>query len=310
MADVVWGRNEPIPAALFEEALAETEVIITGDWRRYPAGFLDRAPKLKAILSISGGFSPGLDYGRCFERSIRVLSASAAFGRSVAEMALGLAIAAGREIVFRDRDMRQGTEVWGRESDLDRAFSLFGKTVGLIGFGGIARSLKELLAPFGCRILVHDPWLPDAVIERAGCRPTTLVELMQASKVVFVLAAPTTENRAMLNREKLRLMQRNSVLILISRAHVVDFEALTELVEEGVIKAGIDVYPQEPLPKDHPIRKAGNAILTPHRAGTVRECYWRIGKDAVDDLELILRGLPPSVMVPAVPELIEKYLVQ
>ena len=80
-----------------------------------------------------------------------------------------------------------------------------------------------------------------------------------------------------------------------SRAHVADFDALTELVTAGRFKAAIDVYPVEPCPKDHPIRQAGdNVVLQAHRAGSVRESLWEIGSMVVDDLEAILRGHPAA----------------
>jgi phosphoglycerate dehydrogenase-like enzyme len=125
--------------------------------------------------------------------------------------------------------------------------------------------------------------------------------------VIFALAVPSTENQALLTRELLELIQPGAVLVLISRAHVVDFDALTELVLAGRFKAAIDVFPTEPLPLDHPIRQAPGAVLSAHRAGSVPEGLWEIGQMVVDDLEAIVRGLPPQRLQPAHPELIGRY---
>jgi phosphoglycerate dehydrogenase-like enzyme len=131
--------------------------------------------------------------------------------------------------------------------------------------------------------------------------------LLETSKVIFVLATPSTENRALLSRERLERIQPGGVLVLVSRAHVVDFDALTELVVAGRFKAAIDVFPVEPLEADHPIRRAEGAVLSAHRAGpTVEGCH-EIGEMVVDDLEAIVRGLPPQRMQIAQPELITRY---
>ena len=125
--------------------------------------------------------------------------------------------------------------------------------------------------------------------------------------MIFVLAVPSVENRALLSRERLERIQPGAVLVLISRAHVVDFAALTELVLAGRFKAAIDVFPAEPLPLDHPIRKAPGAVLSAHRAGSVTEGLWEIGRMVVDDLEAIARGLPPQRLQVVQPELASRY---
>ncbi len=123
-----------------------------------------------------------------------------------------------------------------------------------------------------------------------------------------MLATPTSENRALLSRDLLELVRPDAVLVLVSRAHVVDFEALTEFVLEGRFRVAIDVYPTEPLGPEHPIRTASGAILSPHRAGLVREALWEIGSRVVDDLEAIVKGLPPRRMQVADPELATRYV--
>lgn len=304
MAEVVWGRDEPMPAEEVAAALPEAVALVTGGWR-YGADALERAPKLRAILDVGGGFPGGIDYEACFARGIRVLSSAWAFGPQVAEMALGMAICAAREIVQGDRAMREGTERWLHEGNAT-TFLLYGQPVGFVGFGGLARALRPLLAPFGCPISVYDPWVTPSAIGRQGCTPAGLEEVLRASRIVFVLATPTSGNRALLSRERLELLRSDAVLVLISRAHLVDFDALTGLVLAGRFKAAIDVFPTEPLPLDHPIRTAPGAILSAHRAGSVSEGLHEIGRALVDDLEAILAGLPPSVMQQAQPELIRR----
>jgi phosphoglycerate dehydrogenase-like enzyme len=304
VAQVVWGRDEPMPPEELLAALPQAVAIVTAGWRY--GDILDRAPNLRAIIDVGGAFVPSLDYEECYRRHIRVLTAAPAFARGVAEMALGMALAAAREIVAGDRAMREGVEQWQHAGNAS-TFSLYGKPAGFIGYGSIAQALRALLTPFECPIAVYDPWVSPGYLRSQGVGAVGLEDLLAGSQVVFVLASPTADNRAMLNRPLLEGIRPGAVLVLISRAHVVDFDALTELVLAGRFKAAMDVFPEEPLAAGHPIRKAPNAILSAHRAGSVREVMWALGEMVVDDLEAIVHGLPPRRLQAAQPELIARY---
>ena len=281
LADVIWGRDERMPREDFMRALPEAEALICAGW--HYGDVLDRARKLRAIMDVSGAFPQGLDYEACYRRRIRVLSAAPGFARQVAEFSLGLAIASCREIAYGDRRMRAGAEryLWDGNAG---TYLLYDQPVGIIGYGSIARALHPLLTPFGVTISAYDPWLGDGYLRRQGVTPATLEQLLAASRFIFVLAVPSSENRAMLTRDLLELIPRNAVLVLASRAHVVDFDALTELVLAGRFKLATDVFPVEPLPADHPIRRAEGALLSAHRAGSVAQGMVDLGEMVVDDL--------------------------
>lgn len=288
-ADVLWGRDEPMPIEQATAALERATAVVCSGWRYGP---LPDSDTLRAIIDVSGALPRDLDYGTCFDRGIRVLTAAPAFGPQVAEMALGLALSAAREIGVGDRAMRAGTERWlhaGNES----TFQLYDQPVGFIGFGSLARNLQDLLRPFRADIAVSDPWLTAGYLRSQGVRPTELPELLRTSRVIFVLAVPSAENDGLLSRDLLELIAPGSVFVLISRAHLVDFDALTELVIAGKFKAAIDVFPAEPLALDHPIRTAESVVLSAHRAGSVPAGLRLIGQLVVDDLEAIVKQLPP-----------------
>ena len=306
LVEVVWGRDDPMPLDDFVAALPEAFAVVTAGWRY--GDVLDRALGLEAILTVSGGWPPEIDYARCFERGIHVLSAAPAFAGAVAEMALLLSLAASRDLVAEDRRVRAGQERWLSSADRLDTFLLSGKRIGFVGFGNIGRRLRALLEPFGCELCAYDPWLTDAYLRDERVEPSSLEQLLETSRVIFVLATPTSENRALLSRELLQLVQADAVVVLVSRAHVVDFDALTDLVLEGRFRAAIDVFPEEPLDPEHPIRTAPGVVLSPHRAGLVQEALWEIGCRVVDDLEALVNGLPPRRLQLADPELATKYV--
>lgn len=301
-ADVLWARDEPMPPEELAKVKAELFAIVTPGWRH---GSVDELPRLRAILDVGGGLpSPNvLDYRACFARSIRVLTCAPAFGPMVAEMALGMVLAATREIVDGHNAFVAGKEQYLHAGNIG-TYTLFGQTMGIIGYGGLARALRPLIDPFRPTLLAYDPWLPDHYLRRQGVTPVTLDELLERSRVIFVLAIPTRENQALLDRTRLSRIQPGAVLALMSRAYVVDFDALTEMVHARRFKAVIDVFPQEPLPLDHPIRTAPGVVLSAHRAGSVPRDLREIGRMVVDDLLTMLAGLPPTEMQCAQPELV------
>lgn len=305
--EVLWGKDEEMPQETWGEMKKDASILI--GIPRYGVGDVDEnaAPHLKAIMEV-GGAHPRrefVDYETCFRRSIRVLSCAPAFAKMVAEMALGHALAALRNIVDADRGIRRGEEKWGWRGQSDIC-TLYNATVGIIGYGNLARELRLLLAPFNCKLCAYDPWLPDTHLEQQGIKPMELEALMQTCDVSFVLAIPTRENRALLTREKLEQIKPGAVLVLASRSHLVDFDALIDLVNAGKFRATIDVYPEEPTPLDHPVRKTENTVLTCHMAGAIDHALYKIGNMVTNDVEAIAAGLPPINMQVAQPELVAR----
>jgi phosphoglycerate dehydrogenase-like enzyme len=271
-----------------------------------PAERLKRARNLKAILNVEGNFLPNVDYDICFRRGIHVLAAAPAFAPAVAESALAFALDLARGITAADRDFRAGNEKYGLAGNRD-TFSLRQADVGFIGFGNLARALLPLLAPFHCRIRVSDPWLPDSYVRDHRCEPSSLEDVLSKSRVIFILATVTTENEGFIDDTQLALIQPGAAVILVSRAAVVDFEAFVRRVEAGHFRAATDVFPLEPVPSDHPVRRVDSLLLSAHRTGGLRDSFFRIGDMAIDDLALILAGLPPVRMQAARRETVARF---
>ncbi len=279
-----------MPAARLEALLPEAELLIGQS--DMPKARLDRAKKLRAIVNVETNFLQNVDYETCFERGIHVITPSSAFARPVAEMALGMAIDLCRGISAADRAMRAGNEKWLLDGAAG-CFSLYGQPVGLIGFGDLARAFAPLLAPFGCPIKAYDPWVSDHFMAGFGVAAASLDEVLSTCRVIVVFAAVTSENQGFLGEHEFERVQPGSIMLLMSRAGVVDFPAFLRAVETGRVRAAADVFPIEPAPASDPARRVEGMLLSPHRAGALPDSLLEIGRQTVADAELILRGLPP-----------------
>jgi phosphoglycerate dehydrogenase-like enzyme len=304
MADIVWGRDEPMPRDAFADALSRASAIAVGEWVYGRDALLGAGTSLRAVFEMLGTHNhPDLDYETCFERGIPIGSIAPVFGDVVAEMCLALALAAARGVGKSDRGFRSGDEQYLHSGNAG-SMSVIGKTVGLVGCGSISRSLERLLAPFDVELLGYDPWLAVERLERRGITPVGLSEMFERSQIVFVLAVPTPGNAAMISDELMSLLSPSDVLVVGSRAHVVDFDALTAHLLAGRFRAGIDVYPTEPLDRNHPIRSADGAVLTAHLAGALPEALLEIGRMIADDFDSIMSNRPPTRMQYATADLL------
>lgn len=259
-----------------------------------PTAVLQKARKLKAIFNVESNFLDNMDYDYCFTHGIHVVAPGKVFAVPVAEIGLGLALALERNICGADRDFRNGAELWGGDGN-SASRLMSGGSIGLIGFGDLGKALNRLLQGFRARIRVFDPWLPDSLIREHGAEPAPLDEVLSESQVVFVVASVTSENGGFLGAAEFARMRPGTSFILLSRAGVVDFDALMAAVRAGHIRAASDVYPDEPPALDHPVRKLDGFILSAHRAGALDVAFKQMGDMVLEDMALVERGLPPAV---------------
>lgn len=249
-------------------------------------------PALRAVLNVEGNLYDNMPYPRLFERGIHVVTTASVFALPVAEIALGMALDLLRGITEADAAFTTSTEIWGLDSNR-QARLLSGANVGLIGYGELGRALHRLLVPFQTRLRVYDPWLPDTLITEAGAIPATLEEVLTDSTVIFTVAGVTSENRGFLNAEAFARMRPGTAFLLLSRADVVDFPAMLKAVADRHIIAATDVWPEEPMPDDHPSRHMHGLLKSAHRAGALTEAFLRMGDLVLDDMALMDKGLPP-----------------
>lgn len=284
--------NPDNATAVYSEVLPQCRYVIgQPDFDR---ARVERAAELRALFNVEGNFQANVDYDACFARGIHVLITSAVFAEPVAEIGLGLALGLLRDIPAADRALREGREVYGLESNRDCRL-LSECDVGFIGFGDLGHALHKLVEPFGCRIRVHDPWLPDSLVRAAGAEPASLDTVLASSDVMFVVATVTDTNQGSLGPAEFARMRPGCAFVLLSRAGVVDFEAMIDATRTGHIRMATDVFPEEPLPANHPVRTLPNSILSAHRAGAMESVFFRKGAMVLEDMALMDRGLAPRV---------------
>lgn len=301
ICDLVWAKNEPLPDALLRETAPKMTFYLSA-LPIVDAERLESASNLRAIIELYGAFPDTVDYAACFERGVHVLATGPGMRGSVAEMAVAMALSGARSLVQEHELFRTGKEHWLNDNP-QTDFTMYGASIGFVGFGSIAKECCRLLAPFEPVVSVYDPWLDSSVAKEHG---VTLVddleELAKGSRCLFVTAAPTKTNKALVSRAVIDALPRAALVILVSRAHLIDFDALVAAAMEIRIRAAIDVFPTEPIAQDHPLRSMPNVILSPHRAAAVPGGRQLMGRLILEDLKLMIAGKEPVNLQRARPE--------
>ncbi|MER9230563.1 hydroxyacid dehydrogenase [Mesorhizobium sp. M0622] len=276
--------------ALPADVLAETRYIV-GQPPITPET-LEKMKALRCVFNVESNLIKNMPYETLFSRGIHVVTTGLVFAEPVAELGLAMALNLARDIVDADLAFRQGKELWGGDGNRT-ARLLSGADVGIIGFGDLGRALNRLLSGFRTQTKVFDPWLPPSILIDNGVEPASLDDVLSNSDFVFVVASVTSENQGFLGAEAFAKMRKGAAFILLSRAGVVDFPALMNAVRSGHIVAASDVFPEEPLARDHPVRTLPGFLRSAHRAGALDIAFKRMGDMVLEDMDLIDRGLPP-----------------
>jgi D-3-phosphoglycerate dehydrogenase len=263
------GAHAP-PAAVWKY-VPEAELIVT-HMCPLSADLIEQAVKLRMIGVCRAG-TENIDTQAVQARGIRLYQVPGRNAVAVAEFTVGLILAERRNVARAHCSLVTGG--WRKNFVNDGHFSeLAGKTIGLIGFGAVGQMVAARLGPFGVQLVVHDPFQSGQVIEEHGGRALSLPELLRCADVVSLHARHSPQEPPLLGAPELALMKPTAVLINTARAHLVDTEALVQVLQHRRIAgAALDVFEQEPLPDDSPLRRLDNITLTPHLAGSTVEAF-------------------------------------
>ena len=271
--------------------IARADVLMT-TWHSpfLTAEMLGPHPRVKLIAHCGGEVKSRVAQ-EVFEL-VTITNAADPMARGVAEMALALTLTLVRRIPDYTTEMRNG--VIRMNEHVSQGEALFGRRVGIVGFGRVGRAFAKLLKPFGVEVFVSDPY---ALPESIAAHDATLIqldELISRCSVVVLCAALTPDTQGMFDRRRLSLLNDGSYLINVARGALIDIEALLPELRSTRITVALDVTdPLEPLPPDHELRKLPNVILTPHIAAGGIEMRREIGDMAVAEVVRFAQGQPP-----------------
>jgi D-3-phosphoglycerate dehydrogenase len=258
------------------------------------------APNLQAVGGMTDNSGYGLPQEAMAQRGIPFTDATRAWAQSVAEIAIGLALGALRQIPHWHCRMAQGEPLWlyPYSQFCDNPNFVNGdlgtKQVGVIGLGAIGSRVARWCVALGSTVCGFDPFVPEARVREWGVEPAALDPLADNSEVIFVTVPPTPSAKHLLNRERIGRLRKGALVVAVTRAHAIDMAALRERLLADELAGAFDVYDVEPLPPDDPLRGRANVVHTPHIAGRTRDANLRVADIIADDFARILRGEAPQ----------------
>ena len=258
---------------------------------------LAAAPDLKVIANVAVGYN-NIDVAAARRRNIVVTNTPDVLTETTADFAWTLLMGTARRLVEADRFARSGQ--WQRwQWDLLWGVDVYGKTLGILGFGRIGRAVARRALGFNMRVLYHDAVRADAAVERELRATYTEPDTLLREADFVTLHTPLmADTRHLINERTLRLMKKTAVLVNAARGPIVDEAALVRALQEGWIAgAGLDVFEEEP--KVHPgLLPLKNAVLAPHIASASFDTRLAMATLAVRNCLAVLDGKPPITPVP------------
>jgi len=274
------------------EKLRGFEIVSTMRERmEWPESLFARLPDLK-LLCVTGLHQRLLDQAAATKHGVIVSHTTA--GASVpatVELCVALILAGARNVTREDRDMRAG----GWQSGL--GMTLHGRRLGVVGLGRIGARVAAVAKTLGMEIVA---WSPNMTAEAAAASGATLVDketLFRSSDVVTLHLVLGERSRHIVGAREFEQMQGHAVLVNTSRGPLIDEAAMIEAMRARRIACmALDVYDIEPLPKDHPLRKLDNVVLSPHQGFVTQDVYSVWYGDTVDNIRAYLAGAPIRVL--------------
>jgi D-3-phosphoglycerate dehydrogenase len=273
-------------ASLLHE-LDDAQVLLVRE-SRIDAAAMAALPRLRGIVRYGIGVD-NIDLAAAAQRRLFVANVPDYGTEEVADQALALLLAVVRRVATRDAAVRAGAwNVAAREP----MYRIAGKTLGLVGYGRIARAVERRLRGFGVeRVLVHDPFAGSLP---AGVQAVTLDALCQDSDFISLHAPLTPQTRHAIDARRLALMRPTAVLVNTARGPLIDEAALADALRRGaLLGAGLDVFEHEPLPAASPLHGLANVVLSDHTGWYSQESVRDLQAKAAAQAVRMLRGEPP-----------------
>ena len=254
---------------------------------------------LKAVMRTGVGYDV-IDVAAATELGVVVINVPDVWVREVANHALALLLAWNRKIVTLDREVHAG--VWSARVPGPVIGSLHGETVGIVGLGNIGSAFARRIAALETRVIACDPYVDDARFKALGVERVDLPTLAARADYVSVHALLNAETRGLLDDSFFRRMKPTAILVNTSRGPVVDEAALVRALQERRLAgAALDVFEEEPLAADSPLRRMDNVILTPHAAYFSSPAVAQVPRRCGEEIaRVLLKERPINVVNPEV----------
>lgn len=280
------------------DALGDVEAVIIRSSTTIDRPALARADRLRVIGRAGVGVD-NIDVEAATERGIAVFNAPSGNTISAAELTMALLLAAVRKVAAADRSMRRGE--WDRSAF--RGSELHGKTLGLLGAGRIGGEVARRARAFGMRVVVYDPFLQEERAKQLGVETDRLEQVLAAADVLSLHVPLTDATANLISAERLAMMKPGAIVVNAARGGVLDEEALLAALENGRLGgAALDVFAEEPLPSDHPLRSLDTVVLTPHLGAATEEAQHNVAIEAAESVRdaLLEEDYSRAVNAPAV----------
>jgi len=239
---------------------------------------IDSLPNLKIVSKFGVGLD-NIDIEYCKSKNIHFGWTAGINSFSVAEQTLGFMLMLIRNLYFTSNRLSKG--IWDKRG----GFSLYEKTIGIIGVGHIGKELIKLLKPFNCKIFVNDIIEQNKFYQDNNLIPVSKEELFKQSDIVTIHTPLTNDTKNLINKNSLKMMKKNSFVINTSRGEIINLTDLKQaLLNKTIAGAAIDVYDQEP-PKDLELLELENLICTPHIGGNSNEATLAMGRSAIKHIK-------------------------
>ena len=262
--------------------IKDCEIVVIRSATKLTKEVLDKAEQLKIIARCGVGIdNVDLDFAK--SKSIFVTNSPSANLISVVELTVALIISVSRKLSLADSHLKKGE--WNRSQFLGN--ELYGKTLGIVGFGKAGRLVEERMKSFGMSIVFYDPYVTDWNGSEESIK---LDDLLRTADVVSIHVIKTKDTENLISKDMLDLLKPSSIIINTSRGGVLDEDYLLELLEsEKIFGAGLDVYSNEP-PKNVDRYNGLNLVTTPHIGASTNEAQLKAGLETIENIKKILAG--------------------
>ncbi len=306
-------QTDHLPEITQEEILAtigEYDAWVVRSRSRATADILANATKLRVIGRAGVGVD-NVDTPAASKRGIIVMNTPGGNTISTAEHAIAMMMAIARKIPQADASMKAGK--WDKKSFM--GVELRGKTLGILGLGRIGQEVARRMRGFGMHLLGYDPFVSDDTLSQLAAEAATVDDICRRADFITIHTPLSPETKNLINAERLATMKKTTRIVNCARGGIVDEAALAAALEKGVIAgAALDVFENEPLADDSPLRTAPNIVITPHIAASTVEAQENVAIQVAEQIveylkdNNIVNALNAPSIDPKVLETLKPYL--